>query len=317
MQLLRRIGLPSRRILAAAVLTGVAILAPLADAARAVRVGDVTVPLTGAAAFPEAMRIALVRMTGRRDAAADAVFAELIADASRYAQIVRPAGVGATQISFDSSAIERAVLAAGRPVWSRDRAVVMVVVTQAPPGADAAAVRQALEDTGSARGLPLQLASAASAGLSPDSDAAAGLASARRAGADAVLLGRADGAGWQWTLHSQAGTQVFQGTLTAGLHGAADALASGSVPLAGLSESEAVVAVRGVRTLRDYAQAGRALATVPGVRNVSLLELDSEGARYRLLSRGGAEGLAAALSGSAVLRPEGSDSMGIVLRFGP
>ncbi len=317
MLLLRRIGWPSRRRFAAAALVGVVALAPLADAARPVRVGDVTVPLTGGAAFPEAMRIALVRMTGRRDAASDPVFAELIADASRYAQIVRPAGAGATQISFDTAAIERAVLAAGRPVWARNRAVVMVVIAQAPPGADAVAVRQALEDAGSARGLPLQLSSATSAGLSADSDAAAGLAAARRAGAEAVLLGRADAAGWQWTLHSEAGTQVFQGALTAGVQGAADALASGTVPVSGLSEAEAVVVVRGVRTLRDYAQTGRALASVPGVRNVSLLELDSESARYRLLARGGAEGLAAALSGSSVLRPDGADSMGLVLRFGP
>ena len=168
-------------VLLAAVI-GAASSLPVATAAQQVRAGEVTVPLTDpTAAFPEAMRVALVRITGRRDADQDPALAPLVADARRFVQIFRPvAGGGGTQVTLDAGAIERAVAAAGRSIWPRERPVALVVIVQPPPGADAAAVRRSIEDTATQRGLPVVLAAAQSTGLGAGADAATALAAARR-----------------------------------------------------------------------------------------------------------------------------------------
>jgi hypothetical protein len=214
-------------------LAGVALLlcAASVPAAQPAAIGEVTVQSTGEAGFAEAMRIVLVRLTGRRAAATDPALAPLVRDARRYVQIVRPAtGSSAPRITLDAAAIERSLLALEQPLWARERPVVLGVIATAPAGADAAATRTALENAALERGLPLRLMSASSAGLTAGSavDASAALAAARRAGADVALLGEADGAEWQWTLFDGVAPAVFTGGVTAGIEGAADTLAIGA-----------------------------------------------------------------------------------------
>lgn len=252
------------------------------------------------------MRIALVRITGRRDAGQDPALAPLVSGARRYVQIFRPIAGGGTQVTLDAGAIERAVMAAGLAAWPRDRPVALVVILQAPPGADAAAVRRALEDTASQRGLPVVLASAQSAGLAPGADTAAALAAARRLGADVALLGQADAgdaSGWRWTYHGAAGSETFSGAVTSGIHGATDRLAAATQAVMQQPEQEALVQVSGVASLRDYAQVSRLLGGVAGVRAVSLLEAGNGVATFSVAARGGGDGLAAALAASSRLRP--------------
>lgn len=295
--------------LLAALAAGLAV--PQASATRAVRATEVTVPSTGNAAFVDAMRLALVRVTGRRDADQDPAFAALLADPRRYAQIVRPAPAGGTQITFDPAAIERAVLAAGRGVWARDRPVALVVVAVPPPGTDAAAVRAALEEAANQRGLPLQLAAAASAGLEGEVTPEAALAAARRLGADVALVGRADDPSrWSWTLFGPGAPQAFEGSASAGVHGAADVLASAPEVLVAQPESETRVRIDGVRSLRDYVQVARLLSATAGVRSVSVLELDASAATWRVVVRGGAEGLGTALGVNPQLEAGGVDGAG-------
>jgi hypothetical protein len=276
-------------------------------AAQVVRTGEVSVPLTEQnAAFQEAMRVALVRITGRRDADQDPAFAPLLADARRFVQIFRPLPGGAgTQVTLDSAALERAVIAAGRGTWPRERPVALVVIVQPPPGADAAAVRRTLEDTAALRGLPLLLSSAQSAGLATTVpvDGAAALAAARRLGADVALVGQADGSQWRWTYHGGGGSETFSGAVASGIHGAADRLAAATEAVMQQPESDALVQVNGVATLRDHAQVSRLLAASAGVRAVALLEAGTGYAVYRVLARGGGDGLAAALASNSRLRP--------------
>lgn len=294
----------------------------VAAAAQQVRAGEVTVPITDAnSAFPEAMRIALVRITGRRDADQDPALAPLIADARRYVQIFRPvAGGGGTQVTFDAGAIERAVAAAGRSIWPRERPVALVVIVQPPAGADAAAVRRSLEDTASQRGLPVVLAAAQAAGLGVGADAATALSAARRLGADVALIGQADAtdpSGWRWTYHAAGVSESYAGAVTAGIHGAADRLAAATEAVMQQPEQDALVQVSGVTSLRDYAQVSRLLAATAGVRGVALLEAANGVVVYRVLARGGGDGLAVALSAHSRLRPATDDSGRLAYQFQP
>jgi hypothetical protein len=277
-----------------------------ARATQVLRFNEVTVPVAEqGAAFQEAMRVALVRATGRRDAALDPALQPLVSDARRYVQIYRPASGGSgTQVTFDAAAVERAIVAAGRSVWPRERPVALVVITQAPPGADPAAARRALEDVASARGLPVSLTPAQSAGLfgavSVTSEVA--LAAARRLGADVALVGRGDASGWQWTYFGASDEQVFSGGIGAGIEGAADALAADAQALMAQPELEVLVQVGGVATLAGYAQASRLLGAAAGVGSVTLVEAGADSAVFRVMVRGGPEGLAAALATNPRLR---------------
>ena len=292
----------------------------VASAAQQVRAGEVTVPFTDpGSAFPEAMRIALVRLTGRRDADQDPALAPLVADARRYVQIFRPVA-GGTQVTFDAGAIERVVAAAGRSIWPRERPVALVVIVQPPAGADAAAVRRSLEETASQRGLPVVLAAAQSAGLGADADAATAMAAARRLGADVALLGQADASdpsGWRWTYFAAGARESYAGGVTAGIHGAADRLAAATQAVMQQPELDALVQVSGVTSLRDYAQVSRLLAATAGVRGVALLEAADGVAVYRVLARGGGDGLAAALSAHSRLRPATDTSGRLAYQFQP
>ena len=268
-------------------LAGVALLlcAASVPAAQPAAIGEVTVQSTGEAGFAEAMRIVLVRLTGRRAAATDPALAPLVRDARRYVQIVRPAtGSSAPRITLDAAAIERSLLALEQPLWARERPLVLGVIATAPAGADAAATRTALENAALERGLPLRLMSASSAGRTAGSavDASAALAAARRAGADVALLGEADGAEWQWTLFDGVAPAVFTGGVTAGIEGAADTLAIGAQAAIAQAVETTTLRVVGVATLQDYADVQRVLAGLLGVRAVGVRAVESDAALFEV-----------------------------------
>jgi hypothetical protein len=198
--------------------------------------------------------------------------------------------------------------------------VALVVVVQPPAGADATAVQRSLEDAANERGLPVVLSAAQAAGLGVGADAATALAAARRLGADVALLGRpdaADPAGWRWTYHAAGITESYSGSVTAGIDGAADRLAAATEAVMQQPEQDALVQVSGVASLRDYAQVSRLLAATAGVRAVSLLEAVNGVAVYRVLARGGGDGLAVALSAHSRLRPAMDDSGRLAYQFQP
>jgi len=268
------------------------------------------------------MRVALVRLTGRRDADTEPAFAPLLADARRYVQIFRPLPGGAgTQVTLDAGAIERAIAATGRGTWPRERPVAMIVIAQPPPGADATTVRRALEDAAAQRGLPVLLTSAQSAGLAGASiDGPSALAAARRLGADVALVGQGAGGDpsqWRWSFYGANGSETFTGALTAGIHGAVDRLAAATDAVMQQPEAAALVQVSGVASLRDYAQVSRLLAGSAGVRGVSLLEAGSGYAVFRVMARGGGDGLAAALAAQSRLRPTSDASGRLAYQYAP
>ena len=293
----------SRRRVLAALLTAMCVVTGLrvaeATAAQAVAVGEVAVTGSGDQALADAMRTALVRLTGRRSAAADPALATIVSNARRYVQVFRPASGGEpARVTFDADAVERAVTALGQPVWNRTRPVVLGVITRPPVDADPVAVRKSLEAAANERGLPLKLTSAASAGLAgkdpvPAADA---LAAARAQAADAALIGTADGTEWQWTLFEGASTTVFTGGVTAGIESAADLFALGTPAASAGPVGTATLDVQGIASLAEAVRVQRLIEGLPGARRVILLASDTGMLRFQLDIPRGAEGLVELLS---------------------
>src|ERR1700716_984324 len=93
------------------------------------------------ASVQDAMREALVRATGRRESASDPAFANLISEAQNYVKSYSPATRGQSQVIFDGVAVERAIVAAGRSVWDRNRPFTLVVLYPPPPTPTEASTR--------------------------------------------------------------------------------------------------------------------------------------------------------------------------------
>ncbi len=314
----------SRRSLAAiGGLLALAAAVPLAVASRPVRVYEVSVHGTDpVAAYPDAMREALVRATGRRDAATDPALAELVTDAARYVVSSHPAGDGTVQVVLDGPQIERRIAAAGRSVWDAERPFTIVVLSPPPTGAADDAALQSLEALAEGRGLPVTLVPMAvtdSAGQPLSSDAL--LTGAQRLGGDAVLLGRADPAAgdgnWQWTLLTGFSTQSWNGTFEDGINGAADALARVQGSALPLAEQRAVIEVSGVASLADYATVERMLAGLPGAQGSGLEEADGTTATFDVLIRGGAQAVERALADSSHLQRAGTAEAPLTYQFHP
>jgi len=121
------------------------------------------------AAFQAAMKIVLVRVTGRRTVDDDPVFAPLIGNARRYVQQYRSAPDGQVWVSFDGPAIERWLTQNGQPLWGHERPTTFVWLTaQTGPQSgtvitadDTSELKAAIDAAAALRGLPLLWPSAA------------------------------------------------------------------------------------------------------------------------------------------------------------
>ncbi len=249
------------------------------------------------------MRVALVRATGRREAALDPVFASLIGGASTYVKAYASGPHGESQVVFDSTAVERAIAAAGRAVWERERPFTLVVLSPAPARPVEDAARSSLEQVAMERGLPITLVPLAvtdANGAELGRDAL--LQVAQRYGGDAVLVGRGDpsvaGAPLQWTLYTDFASESWTGPLAAGIDGAVDDLAPAQGGSLAQTEADAIVQIDGLTSLSDYAVVERMLEGMPGARRANIVEASGSSAAFNVTVRGGAEAIDRALSGS-------------------
>lgn len=288
------------------VLAWVSLLASseLVAATRTVDLGTVQVQASAPAeAYGEAMQRVLVRLTGRRTSLSDPALQSLVQQSERYVQIFQPASdERPAQVTLDDLAIERVLDELGEPVWPRERPVVLGVILSAPSGADPQVVREALTRSATERGLPIELSSASAAGLTSGRATSAGeaLAAARRLGADAALVAEAAGSQWRWTFYqSTAGASPvrFDGDVTVGIEGAADALALGSHALSVQPVSEVELLVSGVADLAAHGAVRRALTNQAAIKNIDLLEVTASQLRFRVQVSGGQRGLMSALDG--------------------
>jgi hypothetical protein len=296
---------------------------PLAAwAGRPVRVYEVDLAERSGTALQEAMRQALVRATGRREAADDPALAGIVADAPKYVSGYTTGTRGQSQVVFDGPAVQQAVSAAGRSIWDGERPFTLVVLEPPRPRAQADAARAELERAAAVRGLPISLIPMAlsdTAGKPLSAEAL--LEAAQRFGGDAILVGRGDGAGadgaLQWTLYARGTSESWSGPLASGIDHTVDHLVPQQAGGAALPESEARVEVDGVRTLADYASVTRLLQATPGVRRVSLVAATPASVEFVASARGGASGLAQALAGQGHLTRGGEAAGRVLLHYQP
>ena len=292
-----------------------------------------TVPLVDrsagaqASAFQAALKIVLIRVTGRRGAPEDAALAPLLGSTRRYVQQYRGAPDNQLWVAFDGPALERWLTQNGQPVWGRDRPATFVWLSM-PTGAQSATfvtaddvsdLKAALVAAASVRGLPLTWPSAADVPKNQvDFAAANGAANsplvdtARRAGADGVLIGRANGSGAnanvRWTLVFQDHNSEWSGTLD-GINRTAD-LYAGLFAASG-SLAPVDIEVGGIANLRDYASLQAYLESLTFITHVSVQGLAGDSVTYRLTTRGGVDALqhALALGGPLQTVPGGENGI--------
>ncbi|MEA3150847.1 MAG: uncharacterized protein QOD56_1786 [Gammaproteobacteria bacterium] len=269
------------------------------------------------AAFQAAMRVVLVRVTGRRSADEDAALAPLLGSARRYVQQYRGAPDSQLWVAFDGPAIERWLTQNGQPLWGRDRPSTFVWLgVQTGPQAgilvtadDTSELKGAIVAAAAARGVPLVWPSAADleknhldySSVSGTGTANAGSGSlgeiARRLGADGVLIGRATNAtasaGVRWTHQFQDRSSELSGTVE-GVNRAADTYASLFAASGVLAPVD--IEVSGVADLKAYASVQTYLESLSFVSHVSVQALTGDVVKYRLTTRGGVESLQRALA---------------------
>jgi hypothetical protein len=301
-----------------------------------------TVPASGsdeaarAQAFQQAMRIVIVRATGRRDAADAPGIAELIAQAGRHVQTLRPVAGGQLDVAFDGTAIENAIAAAGLPYWSAERPQTLVwlavdrgngqrgIVTATTQSDE----RRAVELVAQQRGVPIawpalaagddplrrytQIASGSTAGLATE---------AGRLGYEGVLIGRAvtqpgGNVVVNWSLQGAGLAAQTVGGLADGPHLAADRYAGAFASIAAAKSGELLVTVTGIDGLSTYAGAMRALDAAEGVRSVQLVEAAGDRVVFRLAARGDAATLARAIGARRDLVPV-ADGGGLSYQYRP
>ena len=286
------------------------------------RVYEVDIEGQTPAAVQGAMRQALVRATGRRESADDPALANLVNDAPRYVKTYGTGPRGKPQVVFDGAAVERAITAAGRSVWDRERPFTLVVLD--PPRARAAedTARAELERVAAERGLPISLIPLPltdSAGNPLGADAL--LQAAQRYGGDEILVGRGADAGpdtpLQWTLYTRALNRSWSGPLPAAIDHTVDVL----VPQPGTSLADADatsrVQIEGVNSLAAYAAVERLLQSTPGVRRANIAAADAGSVTFEVTARGGAAGLGQALAGQMRLVPRSGPGGVVVYRYQP
>jgi uncharacterized protein len=280
----------------------------LSDAGRALTRAELyqaTAPLANQseaarpAAFAAALRIVLVRVTGRRTADEDPALAPLINSAARYVQQYRAAADNQLWVAFDGPAIERWLTQNGQPLWGRERpATVVWLAVQGGTlvtAEDASELKSALDAAAALRGVPLRWPTAAElqqdhldyaalTGASPGTLADLG----RRLGGEGTLIGRASNATLtatvHWTFLFQEHSSEFSGALE-GVNRAADTYAGIFAVSGALSMVD--IEVTGVSDLKDYALVQGYLESLTFIAHVGVETLNCDTVRFRLTTRGG------------------------------
>jgi hypothetical protein len=283
--------------------------AGLACGMSRVEVFQATVPLADrsdaaqAEAFQAALKVVLIRATGRRTADEEAVFAPLVGNARRYVQQYRRAPDNQVWVAFDGAAIERWLAQNGQPLWSRDRPSTFVwlsVQNGTQPATvlsvdDTSELKLAIDAEAVLRGVPLVWpgADAAAAGANAANPADLG----HRLGAEGVLIGHANSAAAnatvRWTLQFQDHSSEISGELE-GITRAAD-LYAGTYAVSG-TLAPVDIDVTGVADLKDYAGVQIYLESLSFVTHVSVESLSGDTVRFRLTTRGGIEPLQHAIA---------------------
>ena len=291
---------------------------PLADRAEASK----------PAAFEAALGQVLVRITGRRTAADETVFAPLLGGARRYVQQYRETQDGKLWVAFDAAAIDRWLTQNDQPVWGRERPSTCVWVSAAggPEGGtvltatDTSDLKLSIDAAAYQRGAPVvwptaaelqrdHLDSAQVGASSPASLAEIG----HRLGCEGTLIGRAGGTGpgapVRWTHLFRERSSEFSGGGAEAVNRVADTYA-GLFAVSG-SSAPVVIEVAGIGDLKDYAFVQNYLESLAFISHVGVEALSGDAVRFRLTARGGVAALQNALGLSDRLQPAAAADSGL------
>jgi hypothetical protein len=252
------------------------------------------------AAFVEALRTVLVRVSGQRDAA---LRVGEISDPRKYVQRFGFTAGNVLEVGFDAASVDQLLSNAGLPIWGRERPATVVMFGVEEGGAwrwlaadTPARERETIEKIARERGLPLKWPVMDAQERSEASSDSPGLMqAASRYGADAVLLGRARGGTVQWTLLSSEGAAQASGGLDDGVHLAADTFAR-VFAASGSSLGSVIVEVAGISDLNAYAATLNYLEGMTLVRGVALEQVTGDRMRFKLAVRGDAATLRRAIA---------------------
>jgi hypothetical protein len=271
------------------------------------------------AAFQSALKIVLVRLTGRRGAGEDPALAPLVNEARRYVQQYHPSADDLLTVTFDGAALERWLSSNGQPLWGRDRPLTLVLLA-VPPGTlvtkdDSSELKTALDTQANLRGIPLLWPAAAdlqanhldAAALNGPAGAWADVA--RHLGADAVLIGRASGvtatSAVRWSQIFEDHSSEVSGA-TEGVDRAADVYGELFAASGGFAPVD--IEVDGIGDVKDYAHVQNYLESLAFVAHVEVEGLSADSVRFRLSARGGIQALQRALALNGLLEATSTDS---------
>jgi hypothetical protein len=250
-----------------------------------------TVPLKGtgaadrAAAFGEALKVAVVRASGRAEAARAPRVVAAAADPSSYVQQYSTTPDRMLNVGFDSRAMDQLLQQAGLPWWPAERPAVTVYLftpsvaggARALTASDRVPERIEVERAAQARGVPVAWPAAAI-------DAATARA---RLGSDrAALLGVGASGIYEWVFAHAGQTLRTEGGAAGAVTLAADALAARYAPASTRSSSAVLLRVGGLADVRDYAALTRYLEGLSLVRELSVRQLQRDSVQFELQVRG-------------------------------
>jgi hypothetical protein len=256
---------------------------------------EAIVPLRGSteadrtASFGDALRVAAVRASGRREAATHARITAAAADPTSYVQQYSTTTGRLLKVGFDSQAMERLLEQAGLPLWPAERPVITVYLFGAAGGtrvitaADRVPERTELERAAQLRGLDVVWPTEQ---VDP---ATAQTLIAARDGTGAVLVGIPTGAGFEWTFGHAGPPSRAQGNPTDGLDLAADTLAARYAPASTRGTATAQVRIDGINDVRAYAALTHYFSKLSLVRALAVEEFAGDAVALRLTLRGDKE----------------------------
>jgi hypothetical protein len=280
----------ARAVLAALLLLPLAVAADVALYQAAVPLKGLT-PEDRSAAFSDALKVAAVRASGRRDAGEVPVIAAAAADPQRYVQQYSTTADRMLKVGFDGRAMEQLLQQAGLPLWPAERPATLVLLFTPGVASGARAVTAAerpperveIERVAQLRGLPL-----AWPAETVEPAAARGRVAAAGSTA-AVLLGMSGAAAGEWTFGHAGQTTRSQGGPSAGVGLAADSLAARYAPGSTRGVSTVSVRIGGLDDVGGYAALTRYLEGLSLVRAVSPGELAGGTVLFELAVRGDLE----------------------------
>ena len=249
------------------------------------------------AAFVEALKTVVVRVSGQRDAPAR--LGEALNDPRKYVQRFGFTADNVLQVGFDSVSVDRLLRESGLPVWGRERPETLVLLNVVEPdgyshwisGDQPNMQKEVLTRVAGQRGLPLKWPAVIPTGL----DETTALQEAERYGANAALIGRAQGGSVRWTLVSTDGSAQVSGGMDDGVHLAADTFAR-MFAATGSSLGNVFVEVSGIRDLDAYAATLNYLESMTLVRSVAVEQVSGDTMRFKLAVRGDAATLRRAIA---------------------